>query len=1029
MSKSGLMLSILALATLVVAPLQAGTRCWNNTGTDWGTPLNWSGSVVPATTDAAAFGPGVQGTQPTLGSPASVGQVVFLSGATNFNITGATLTFKSTGTGATTTNGTGSAILGLNDTYSTNTISANLVLGAAASSTQTIDQEGNNGKSTYGNLILSGNISDGGNNVAVSLTGVGTITLLGSNTFGGGLTFANPTLEIGNANAIPTAGIFTMNGGALRSYDGTQRTIVNTAQFSGTANFGRNAVTSGNGNLVFTNTGTLTGNFTVNPYPNSTSAGLAVCAVAFEGPIGENAAGRTLTIAGQYDAYGYTFLLGTNSYSGRTIIGNVSRSGPVVINSIKNVGGGASSLGAPANTANGTIGLAPGANGGGASLVPIAILRYIGGPASTDRILEFGTNCVNNTVASLDASGTGAVVWTANLAVGGTQTGAKLLLLDGTSSDSNTFAGATSNFPAAKLPVTKQGTGTWVLQGANTFTGGVTLSAGRLVLDYTNNATILDPANNLTLGGGTLALLAKGGTASAQTLGNLTINASTRNGIELLPNGGGSSMTLTLGNTWTRGNANGALYLKVPSGTTLTSSPSVWSGTYSTNGLLVYAVVEDATGIGFATTNGAGNMARYTNAVPLQAASNDGTKNFSLTGSLSRTVTANADVYTLAIDTTGGGTLNLNGYGIQLRAVLFTGTGGYVVTNGSFYQGSADVFYHQYSSGLVTMWSDANGNWSGATVTKSGPGTLVLKTKSAGNNWGGALSVLEGAVRVDFTNTWANNVVLNGGGVLELGAAGDFTNGLGTGNNQVQILGDGGFGAFGATRAVRLNNGTASIDWNTTSFVPNNNALVLSGKGSDSMVDFQNGLNFGNQQRMVRVNDGSAVVDARLSGVLSGKYGGGLIKDGAGTLELTAANTYAGDTWVRAGTLKVNNGSGSGTGNGAVTVFSGAAIGGTGAVNRLNIAGGSLLVDVTGGSVTNLTVTGALNIAAGSTVQFVGSGLTGGPYILARYGSLSGSFGTNIVNAAKYTISYSYQNGTAIALVPRPPAGTVMLFR
>jgi hypothetical protein len=69
-----------------------------------------------------------------------------------------------------------------------------------------------------------------------------------------------------------------------------------------------------------------------------------------------------------------------------------------------------------------------------------------------------------------------------------------------------------------------------------------------------------------------------------------------------------------------------------------------------------------------------------------------------------------------------------------------------------------------------------------------------------------------------------------------------------------------------------------------------------------------------------------------LSGVVSGST---LTKGGNGTLELTAANTYSGGTTVSTGTLLVNNISGSGTGAGAVTVQSGATLGGGGLIGGL----------------------------------------------------------------------------------------------
>ena len=75
--------------------------------------------------------------------------------------------------------------------------------------------------------------------------------------------------------------------------------------------------------------------------------------------------------------------------------------------------------------------------------------------------------------------------------------------------------------------------------------------------------------------------------------------------------------------------------------------------------------------------------------------------------------------------------------------------------------------------------------------------------------------------------------------------------------------------------------GGATQTWGSASFVPSENALVLSSSYSDSMIDFQNAIILGGLQRIVRVADGSASVDARLSGVLSSGLTGGLVKEGS----------------------------------------------------------------------------------------------------------------------------------------------------
>jgi autotransporter-associated beta strand protein len=91
-----------------------------------------------------------------------------------------------------------------------------------------------------------------------------------------------------------------------------------------------------------------------------------------------------------------------------------------------------------------------------------------------------------------------------------------------------------------------------------------------------------------------------------------------------------------------------------------------------------------------------------------------------------------------------------------------------------------------------------------------------------------------------------------------------------------------------------------------------------------------------------------------------------LIKKGAGILALTAANTYAGGTIVREGTLLVNNttDSGSGTGRGSVTVETGATLGGSGTISgQISVAAGGHLAP---GNSPGILHTGNVTLASGA---------------------------------------------------------------
>jgi autotransporter-associated beta strand protein len=92
-----------------------------------------------------------------------------------------------------------------------------------------------------------------------------------------------------------------------------------------------------------------------------------------------------------------------------------------------------------------------------------------------------------------------------------------------------------------------------------------------------------------------------------------------------------------------------------------------------------------------------------------------------------------------------------------------------------------------------------------------------------------------------------------------------------------------------------------------------------------------------------------------------------LTKVGAGVLDLGGASTYSGGTTVSAGKLLVNNFSGSGTGTDAVTVASGATLGGSGIIDPSNnstmtsIQSGATMAP--GNSAGKLTIDGSLSLA------------------------------------------------------------------
>ncbi|RVA16576.1 autotransporter outer membrane beta-barrel domain-containing protein, partial [Mesorhizobium sp. M7A.F.Ca.CA.002.05.1.1] len=171
--------------------------------------------------------------------------------------------------------------------------------------------------------------------------------------------------------------------------------------------------------------------------------------------------------------------------------------------------------------------------------------------------------------------------------------------------------------------------------------------------------------------------------------------------------------------------------------------------------------------------------------------------------------------------------------------------------------------------------------------------------------------------------------------------------------------------------------------------------------------------------------------DLILSGPLTGA--GGFNKTGAGALTLTGSNSYAGSTMVTAGGLYVDGDNGGATG--AVSVASGATIGGKGAIGGdITVADGATLspgsADDTPGT---LAIAGNLNLSSGSILNYsfgeanvVGGALNdlttvGGNLVLDGTlnvtTSAGGTFGPGVYRVFSYDGTLT-NNGLAVGTIP-----------
>jgi fibronectin-binding autotransporter adhesin len=487
------LLSLLACS----GPALSADRAWNNTGTDFNAAGSWTGGV-PTSADRGLFNAAAV-TQPNLSASLT------LQGL-SFTASGYTLTSSGIGTQLTLTNtGVSTSNSALNTSAgTTNIINAPIVLGAAAGVTQTF--------TNAGNLTFNGVISSANAIAGLNLAGAGTYTFNVANTYSGTTTqssfsrmivnhagaFSTGTLRLASANAGIEAGI---------NLTGANQ-IANNLEIAGTNWFlydsGANAIQFG-------------GDVSLDGGARLLRAQISAGA-AFDGVI-SNDGGAGFSI--QTENNSVVTLNGVNTYTGNTT--HFGSNGAVSVSNIGNAG------------AAGNLGRGTAINLGSASTA--GRLIYTGAGENTSKVLN-----LNGTTGSvtIEQAGTGLLNFTANTTATGL--GNKTLNLLGSTSGTGQISGAVVDSVGFATAVTKDGTGTWILSGANTYTGITTLNAG--VLQATDGAG-LSSNSVLRLRGG---VLQSNGTFN-RTLGNAAgnVNWSTGSGGGFAARGGDLILNLNGG--------------------------------------------------------------------------------------------------------------------------------------------------------------------------------------------------------------------------------------------------------------------------------------------------------------------------------------------------------------------------------------------------------------------------------------------------------------------------------------------------
>lgn len=561
--------------------------------------------------------------------------------------------------------------------------------------------------------------------------------------------------------------------------------------------------------------------------------------------------------------------------------------------------------------------------------------------------------------------------------------------------------------------------------------GTIKINGGTLRLD--NSSTILSrlasaSSNTLAVSGGGMFELVGGSSALTQSVGNLptgTINMSGLNSIKITPNGNSTILNFANSTTFSARPGIGAAYQFIASsgnlgdanGAKITFAAAPFKGA---GGLLANTNSAAAQTVGFAiVTDGLGtNWATYTAATGIVSIANsssgatittvtDATGLASLTASSNgqfnpaagSTITASGIVTAASFRITpagSGSTLAMGGSALTTNALMLDGPNDFAVTGtGAF--GAAAPHYIYVNNAATTLSVGlivANG---GNPTIFAGPGFVDLTGAGSQNTLTTATRFVVAGGTVRASNSQVGfgpsgpGVIALTGGVLEIkgggngtGSAADFTRALGNAAGNITFgvgggdAGSGGFSAFGSNASVNLG-GQATptpIQWQQANFVADGFALKFGSTQANAVLTFLNPIQLDKgtnpyQIREIQVIGGAGGDRAVLAGMISGAANADLLKTGTGTLELTAANSFSGNTLVAQGMLLASNSAGSATGSGVVKVYSSAVLRGTGTIGG-NSDNGAIAV-APGGTLApgGIVNTGVLTV--NNSVSFAGS--------------------------------------------------------
>ena len=848
------------------------------------------------------------------------------------------------------------------------------------------------GTNTDANTIAGAIVNNSATNrTSILKADAGTWVIAGTNTYTGTTTVNNGTLRLGSssslANTAVTVNANVIGATALLDLNGFNATVTSLT-------FGGTGGTTTSTSNVSTGAGTLTlgGNVayvaTGNPLGATLSGNVALGAATRTFTVADSTTAPTdLTVSAAVSGVGGvakvgagTLLLsGANSYTGATTV----NAGTLRLGSSSSLANSALTVNANAAGVTALLDL----NGFNATVTSLTF-GGTGGTATSTSNLSTGAGTLTlggNVATSATGNPLGSTL-SGNLALGAT-TRTFTVANSTTAADDLTVSAAISGAGG----LTKAGTGTLVLSGANTYAGPTTVNAGTLRLDSAASLPATAVTVNANAAGVTALLDLNGFNATVSSLtfggtgGTTTSTSNLSTGAGTLTLGGNVTLTPT-------GNPLGATLSGNLSLGAATRTFNIGDSTGTTADLTVSAIISGAAGAGL-TKTGTGTLVlsglnTYTGPTLVSAGTlsvntlanvstasalgapttvSDGTIKLGATtvaGTLLYTggATSTDRVIDLA-GTTGGGTLQNNGTGALTFTSAFTATGA-------------------GSKTLTLRGTNTDGNTiAGAIVNNSGTNRTSILKADAGtwviagtNTYTGTTTVNNGTLRLGSSSSLANTAVTVNANVTGATALLDL-NGF---NATVSSLTFGGTGGTTtSTSNVATGAGTLTLGGNvTTSATGNPLGSTLSGN-----------VALGAATRTFTVADSTtAPIDLTVSAAISGA--GGLIKAGAGTLLLSGANSYAGATTVSAGVLRLGSATALGTTAAGTTVANTAA---------LELTGGITL------GAESLTISG-IGYGSGALVNLSGSNTYGGAITLGAATTIGSTAGTLTLTGPSLTL-------------------------